>query len=209
MVSATAHVYPPAGLKPRYLATGTGVSLPSTSSPPYPTGTANGTTIPTYSSTSPSTAIPTPTSSEFFYLVISDIGTSLDGDYLTIGSDFGGSGLYVLYPGDEPDSDAKFSTFSINTDGTFQNEFVQGIAYIFSEGTDDPLVFAGEVSVDENGGIKSICAINGGVLTCQTGTDVVFFVCPFNFTLEAGGTVDVGPITRPGCTPITLLAVPI
>lgn len=207
IASAIAHAYPPAGLRPRSLTTGTGISLPSTSAPPYPTGTA----VPTGSITT-STATPTSTpSSEFFYLVVADTGTQYDGDFLTISSQSSGTGLLVLYPrAQAPDEVTLFSTFNINADGTLQNEFARGIANIFP-GTDGTLFFRDEAYVDAAGNIKSICEVVGGTLTCQTGADTVFFICPFQRIAGTlvDGTVNVGPTVRPGCTPITLLVVPV
>lgn len=222
-ISATAHAYyPPAGLKPRYLATGTGISLSSTLPPPYPTGTANGTSIPTgstyptsspqtNSSTSSPTATPTPTPSpsEFFYLVAADTGTGHDGYYVSIGAD--DPGLLVLYLAAEPNQVASFSTFNINADGTLQNEFAGGIASIFPGSTYGTLMFSPESVVDANGNTKSFCEIVGGALTCQTGADTVFSICPYEIIdgYVYGGNVDVGPMTQPGCNPLTLLVVPV
>ena len=214
IASAIAHAYPPEGLRPRYLATGTGISLSSTSAPPYPTGTgiASGTAIPTGSTTAPtatSTLIP---SSEFFYLVVADTGTQYDGDYLSIGSESSGTGLLVLYPGAKaPEEVTSFSTFNLNADSTLQNEFDGGIANIFPGSTDGTLFFRDEAYVDAVGNIKTICEDVSGTLTCQTGADTVFFICPFE-TIAAtliGGTVNVGPTVQPGCTPITVLVVPV
>lgn len=210
VASATAHAYPPAGLRPRYLVTGTGISLPSSSASPYPTATANGTGTPTGSvSTSTPTSNPIPPS-EFFYLVIADTGTAHDGQYLSIDSDTNGDSSLVLYPAAEPNEVASFSTFNINADGTLENEFA-GIAAIFPEGTSQSLFFENEVYVDESGDIKSTCEVVGGILTCQSGADTVFFICPYQVISGTliGGSVEVGPNTQSGCTPITLLVVPV
>ncbi|KAL9072034.1 MAG: hypothetical protein Q9161_003808 [Pseudevernia consocians] len=223
IVSATALVYPPVGLRPRYLATGTGISLPSTSPPPYPTSGANGTSVPTGSthptssaqtnspaSTSTATPTPTPSSSpEFFYLVAADTGTDLDGDYVSIGAD--DPGLLVLYLAAAPNGVASFSTFSINADGTLQNEFSGGIASIFSGAQYGTLIFEPESVTDAGGYTKSLCEIVAGALTCQTGTDTVFSICPSEVVdgHVEGGNVDVGPTTQPGCDPLTLLVVPV
>lgn len=207
IASAIVHALPPAGLRPRYLATGTGISLASTSAPFVSTGTAIST-----GSISTSTVTPTPIpSTEFFYLVVADTGTQYDGDYLSIGSDTVGNGLLVLYPGEGPDQVTSFSTFNINADGTLQNEFVGGIANIFPGGTTGTLFFRGETYVDESGNTKTICEVLGRTLTCQTGADTVFFICPpevISGTL-VGGTVDVGQTVTQGCTAITLLVVPV
>lgn len=208
IASAIAHAYPPAGLRPRYLATGTGISLPSTSAPPYPTGTA----VPTGSLTT-STATPTSTpSSELFYLVVADTGTQYDGNFLSISSESSGTGLSVLYPrAQAPDEVSPFYTFNTNADGTLQNEFAGEIANIFPGGTDGTLFFRDEAYVDAVGNIKTICEVVGGTLTCQTGADTVFFICPYRRIAGTlvDGTVNVGPTVQPGCTPITLLAVPV
>lgn len=204
--SAIPHVYHPAGLKPRYLATGTGIASSANATSP-----STGSAFPTSSPTSTSTAAPTPTSSEFFYLVAADTGTDLDGDYVSIGSDTSGNGLLVLYLASTPNQVARFSTFNLNADGTLQNEFSGGIANIFAGGTYQTLIFSGETFAEESGNTVSLCDIVGGALTCHTGADTVFFVCPsqvISGTLT-GGTVDVGPMTRPGCTPLSLLAVPV
>ncbi|CAD6593718.1 MAG: hypothetical protein ASARMPREDX12_007486 [Alectoria sarmentosa] len=220
IVSATAHAYPPAGLKPRYLVTGTGISLPSTISAPYPTGTVSGASVPTgssyptspaqtSSSTTTSTATPTPSSSEFFYLVAADTGTASDGDYVSIGAD--DPGLLVLYLASGPDQVASFSTFNINADGTLQNQFSGGIASIFPEDEYQTLMFTNEANAEANGDTISHCEIVGGALTCQTGADTVFSICPFQVIdgTVIGGNVNVGPTTQPGCNPLTLLVVPV
>ena len=213
IASANAQAYPPVGLKPRYLATGTGVSLPSTSPPPYPTDTSTANGIATLTGsivTSTATTTPIPPS-DFFYLVVADTGTSYDGDYLSIGSDTSGASILVLYPGSEPSEVTSFSTFNINADGTLQNEFVGGIANIFTGSESGTLFFENEASVDESGNTKSICDDIGGTLNCQTGAATVFYICPpevITGTL-VGGTVDVGLTVEPGCTPVTLLVVPV
>lgn len=203
----------PGGLKPRYLATGTGISQPSATAPPYPTGTANGTALSTGPTTATSTATPTPISpSELFNLVVAAAGTPYDGQYLSVGSSTSRNGLLVLYPDDAPNQVARYSTFNVNADGTLQNEFIGGIANIFPGGdTYNTPFFRSEAYVEQAGNIKSICGVVGGTLECRTGADTVFFICPpqvISGTLT-GGTVDVGPMTEPGCTPITLLVVPV
>ena len=208
IVTATAHVYPPAGLKPRYLATGTGISLPSASAPPYPTGSATGTS-PSTASTAASTATPTPTASGPFYLVAADTGTDHDGYFVYIGAD--DPGLLVLYLASGPDEVTSFSTFNINADGTLQNEFSGGIASTFPGSTYDALIFNPEGFTDSQGYIKSFCEIVDGALTCQTGAATVFSICPYQ-DIEGhveGGNVEVGPTTEPGCNPLTLLVVPV
>lgn len=172
----------------------------------YPTSSA-----PTNTSSPTSTATPTPTASEPFYLVVADTGTDLDGQYASIGSDTSGASLLVLYLAATPNEVASFSTFTLNADGTLQNEFVGGIAAIFPGGTSGSLFFENAVFVDEAGDTESICEIVGGVLTCRTGADTVFFVCPFQVITGTlvGGTVNVGLATQSGCTTLTLLAVPV
>ena len=206
IASAIAHAYPPAGLRPRYLATGTGISLPSTSAAPYPTGTA----IPTGSITP--TAAPTSIpSSELLYLVIADTGTEYDGEYLGVNSQYSGTGLLVLYPRKNVNRDPPFSVFNINADGTLQNEFSGGIANIFPGSTDGTLHFEDVAYVEEVGNIKTICDVVGGTLNCQTGADTVFFICPFRreAATQLDGTLNVGRTVQPGCTPITVLVVPV
>lgn len=201
IASASAHAYPPAGLKPRYLATGTGISLP--------TASTNGTSVPTGSTYPTSTSTPTPTS---FYLVAADTGNSrLDGEYVYLQSDTSGNGLLVLYLASAVSGVASFSTFALNADGTLTNDFTgDAIATIFAGSTYGTLMFEPAAIADANGDPKSFCKIVAGALTCQTGTDVVFSVCPYQVISGTlvGGTIDVGPTTEPGCSPLTLLVVP-
>ncbi len=211
IASATAHVYPPAGLKPRYLATGTGISLPSTGTAPYPTGTANGTAIATGSVTT-STATPTPISpTELFSLVISAPGYVYDGDPLTIESDTSGASLLVLYPTTGTGGPSSFTTFNINADGTLQNQFSGGIAAIFAADAGGTIFFDPETLVDETDDIKVICEDVAGTLTCHTGPFTVFYECPFQVITGTlvGGTIDVGQTVPAGCTEITLRIVPV
>lgn len=207
IAAATARVYPPAGLKPRYLATGTGISLPSTSPPPYPTSSATGTSIPT-SSNSTSTATPTPTASGPFYLVAANPGATYDGAYAFVGA---AEEALVLYLGnDEPDQIAAFSTFSINADGTLMNPRA-GIASIYGPGSSGGLIFNGEDFTESQGYIESICEIVDGALLCQTGAATVFSTCPAQSIQGhvVGGNIDVGPTTQPGCSPLNFRVVPI
>lgn len=83
-------------------------SLPSTTTPLYPT--ANGTYVPTSSidptssvlPSDPTTSTPGPNpKSSAFYLVVADTGTPWDGDHLYVAQDFAGDGLYVLLFGDK------------------------------------------------------------------------------------------------------------
>lgn len=207
LTSANAHIYPPAGLKPRYLATGTGISLPSTTSPPYPTTSTNIPSAP-ISSISP-TSTPTPTASEFFYLVAANTNTSLDGSYIYIGSDDAGN--LVLYLAPAPDQVASFSKFNINADGTLQNEFSGGIASVYPGAKYGSLWFNPEAFTESQGYTVSFCGIVGGELNCRTGADTVFSVCPYQ-DIEGhveGGEVVVGVVAEPGCTGLSLLVVPV
>lgn len=106
---------------------------------------------------------------------------------------------------------ASFSTFSLNADGTLGNEFSGGIAAIFSGGTSGELMFTTESAAVAGGDAISICQIGGGELTCATGADTVFYICPsqvIDGTL-IGGDVVVGVTTQAGCTTISLEAVAI
>ena len=106
---------------------------------------------------------------------------------------------------------ASFSTFSLNADGTLENEFAGGIAAIFSGGTSGSLMFTSESAAEASGDTISICEIVGGYLTCATGADTVFYICPtqvISGTL-VGGDVIVGVTTKSGCTTISLEAVPV
>lgn len=106
---------------------------------------------------------------------------------------------------------ASFSTFSLNADGTLENEFAGGIAAIFSGGTSGSLMFTSESSAEASGDTISICEIAGGYLTCVTGADTVFFICPSQVISGTliGGDVNVGVTTESGCTTITLEVVPV
>lgn len=208
IVSATAHIFPPAGLKPRYLATGTGISLSSTTTPPYPISSANGTSAPTGSIYPTSTATPTQPPSDF-YLVAADTGTDRDGYYAYIGAN--DPGELVLYLAAKPEPVASFSTFHLNADGTLLNEFSYGIASVYPGYKYGSLEFHPEAFAESQGYIISYCKIVGGALSCQTGSDTVFSICPYQD--EEGhledGNVFVGQTTEPGCFPLTLLVVPV
>ena len=213
IASAAANAYQPAVLKPRYLVTGTGISLSSTTPPPYPTGTTNGTAISTSlvpTGTSHPTSIPIPPS-ELFYLVIAAPGTPYDGQFLTIGSNENRDGELVLYPTDGPDQIIRFSEFNLNADGTLESEFDGGIASIYSGESSYPLVFNSESFVEEEGYIESICEDVDGFLTCLTGVATVFFICPTQIIDGSviNGNVVTGAITRTGCDTIALRIVPV
>lgn len=192
-ILATAHaasltnIYPPADLKRRYLSTGTGVSLPSTATPPYPTGSANGTSVSTgltyptspilpsgtSSSASTSTPVPPPTIGPF-YLVVADTGTPFDGDYLNLGSEPSDNGLNVLVFGSTELVPGGDSVYYLFPDGTFQNDNTGLTAsYVNSSAS---FVFPNPGSPEYAGEAAVTCEYDvGGVLTCQKG---VFYAFP-------------------------------
>ena len=215
---ATAHAGRRMGVKPRDLATGTG-SLPSSISPPYPTGTANGTTNGTATPTgsiATSTATSTPVSpSEFFLLVVASTGTPYDGQYLVREGYRAYTGAIVLYPevyvpGDEDNAQARFSLLA---DGALYNQQAQGVAGIAPAVSSGSLNFYAEDAYEPDPPFsqlqKSICEIVGGTVTCQTGPATVFYICPFQPEGGIDGEVLVGPSAEPGCNAISLLAVPV
>ena len=213
IASTAANAYRPAVLKPRYLVTGTGILLPSTTPPPYPTGTANKTAISTSvlpTSTLNPTSTPIPPS-ELFYLVVAAPGTPYDGQYLTIGSNSNGDGELVLYPTDGPDAIIRFSEFNLNADGTLESEFDGGIASIYPGESSYPLVFNLESFVEEEGYTESICEDVDGFLTCLTGVATVFYICPVVFIDGSviNGEVETGAVVRTGCDGIALRIVPV
>lgn len=185
--SATAHAYPPRGLKPRYLSTGTGISLSPTA---YPTNIANGTTtvspppLSTAASTSTSSAAaPTSTSSDF-YLVAADTGTYLDGYYLFIGGNRGvGAGdLQIMIFTEElpPEWSLPSATFHLAANNTLVPGYggdgksfgISPFNYWFFN--KNPILETLEV-------FESICEIADGELKCVTGPNTVFFVCTLVF----------------------------
>ena len=215
MVSATAHatsltnIHPPADLKRRYLSTGTGVSLPSIATPPYPTGSANATAVPTgstyptssllpssasSSATTPTaTAVPPPTIGPY-YLVVAHTGTPFDGDYINLDFEPSDEGLNVLVFGSTelvPGGDSVYYLFS---DGTFQNDNTGWTAsYVNSSAS---FVFPNPGSPDYNGETAVTCEYNvGGVLTCQKG---VFYAFPQ--TVVGGDPLPRTPFVQLGST---------
>ena len=225
IASVTGHAYPPAGLKPRYLANGTGISLPLTTPSPYPTGSANGTAIPTgsiyptrpilpsgvSSNTSTSTAIPNPTPSPF-YLVVADTGTPFDGDYLFIGMDNERSGLELLLfgpqePTSEPSPTAA-SVFSLSADGILRQDSTGLIASYFDNY--GLFVFEYPDALESEGESAATCKIVGGALTCQNGADGVFSALYQAVVDEyhPEPSVYLAPTVPAGYSPLTLLVVP-
>lgn len=210
---AIGHAYPAIGLKPRYLATGTGVSLPSTSAPPYPTGTANGTAIST-GSTANATATPTPIPpTERFFLVVADSGTTLDGNYIQFSGNTQQTGLLVLYPRPKPDDFTYASSllFKFNEDGTLAIQ--EYTLIILSIITYPPLILAetGPYEIDPGFPYAAVfCEDVDGNLACRGESRTVFSICPDDFPYDGftGGTVDLGPTVEPGCAEVTLRIVP-
>ena len=209
---AIGHAYLPNGLKPRYLATGTGVSSPSTSAPPYPTGTstANGTAVPT-GSTATSTATPTSIpSSELFYLVVADSGTDiLDGSFLEFSGAVAFSGNLNLYPYPPPlpSGPDSYALFHLNEDGTL------GVAeYICWIDTTITFAALGVAPPDPEGNPSDevICEVVGGKLFCEAAGKTVFSICPTTLPSAGftGAELDIGPTVEPGCAEVTLLVVP-
>lgn len=73
------------------------------------------------------------------------------------------------------------------------------------------LWFNPEAFTESQGYTISECEIVGGGLSCTTGADTVFSICPYE-NVEGhveNGNVDVGQATEPGCFPLTLLVVPV
>lgn len=142
IASATAHatsltsIYPHADLKRRYLSTGTTVSLPSAATPPYPTGSANGTSVPTgsiypsgvSSTAGTSTAVPAPTPSAF-YLVIADTGTPLRRPIPLLGL---GSRRHLSDKALSPFQQRSGSVFSLSANGTLWLDGTGPVASYFT-----------------------------------------------------------------------------
>ena len=214
--------HPPADLKDRSLSTGTGVSLLRTITPPYPTGSANGTSVPTssvystssihpsgVSSTSTGGPGPTPTS---FYLIAADTGTYLDGDYLYIGIDDSGDQLFHLLF--EQRFPAGPSSFSLSANGTLVQDQTGRIARYrkVQENEEDAvyqdLLFFVDPDAPEDPDDRAVtCEIVHGALTCQSGANGVFYKPPqyvteYELTLAS---VTLGQVVLPGSYQITLL----
>ena len=185
IASATAHAYPPPGLKPRYLSTGTGISTP------YPTSIANGTavltgTTPPPTSTTPSSstaASPTSTSSDF-YLVASGTGTSIDGYYLYVDGRCG--------PGSPGDLDCMVFTYSTeiplgNTIATFHltaNHTIVPGYFSDGKGFGDYTYsywFFNDRIIEHDEVYESVCEIVDGELKCVTGPNTLFYICTIVF----------------------------
>ena len=184
LVSTTAHAYNPAHLGPRYLSIGTAISLPATSAPPYPTGSANETVVPTgttYSTPSTSTVAPTHTPS-LFYLVAAGTGTFIDGYHLVRSCCVDTPGALILtdYLIFQPAGGSRDSEFSLYENGTIQVALTgvdnlgrsgnlghdYDLWYFFSEPT--------EVTYEH---FDSFCKIVNGELKCVTGENTVFHTC--------------------------------
>lgn len=203
-------IHPRADLTRRYLSTGTGVLLPTTATPPYPTGSANnGTSVPTGStyttspilpsgtspSASTSTPVPPPTIGPF-YLVVAVTGTPFDGDYLNLDFVPSDDGLNVLVFGSTELVPGGDSVYYLFPDGTFQNDNTGWTAsYVNSSAS---FVFPNPGSPEYAGETTVTCEYDvGGVLTCQKGVFYAFpqtvvdgeLTVPF---LQLGSTVPIG-----------------
>ena len=218
IASATAHAYAPAGLRPRCLSI-TGTSVPFISTPPYPTGSANGTAIPTASTYVPTaTSMTPPVSTPFlFYLVTAGTGTFLDGYYLYYDCCYGGvqgGTLAILRFTNNADVISRTSsTFSLNGNSTLKNTY-GGVGRAFDDSTTLYWFFNnGDIyGVDQSAVVhESICEIVGGELTCVTGVDTVFLVCGIDSanTVVGNLVVQLGTAVPAGCSPFTLLVVPV
>ena len=193
IASATAHVHvhAPGGLKPRYLSTGTGLSAPSTGTPPYPTGSTIGTIVPTassYSSNPTSTAAPpaVPTTPSLFYLVTAGTGTFLDGYHLHHDCCYGGGShgtLAILrFTKDAFTIAETISTFSLNVNGTLKNTYGSVGRVEDDSFGDNSYWFFNNGDIygvnDDTPVSESICEIAGdGGLTCIAGVKTIFYVC--------------------------------
>ena len=192
IASVTAHALSPirdhfaADLRDRSLSTGTGVSLPLTTTPPYPTGSPNGTSIPTGSVyptssilstgvSSTSTAVPEPTPSEFF-LKVADSGTYLDGDYVYIGIDDSGDGLFKLLF--EQEAAAGPASFSLGANGTLVQVDTGRIARYRVDTVNvnyNGFFFADPVNPEDPDASAVVCDIAHGALICHSGANNIFY----------------------------------
>ena len=223
IASATAYAYPPVGLKPRYLSTGTGTLLYPTA---YPTNSANGTVVSTgttYPPPSTSTAAPTPTSSDF-YLVAAGTGTYLDGYYLFVNGARGVMGgdlqVVVFTPELPPEWNLPLATFHLAANSTLVNGY-GGDGKAFGFPADNYWFFNRGPILETYEVYESVCEIVAGELKCVTGPNTVFYVCVEVF--NNGGPYDgqpindrdliplLGPAVNPTCNgvPLTLLVVPV
>lgn len=191
IASVIAHAYPPMGLRPRYLSTGTGISLL------FPTNIANGTassTGTTYSPPSLSTAAPittaslsssaappTSTSSDF-HLVAAGTGTYLDGYYLITngarGIGHGDLQVMVFTPTSDlpPSQLLNIATFHLAPNGTLLSEY-GGAGKAFGFPQDNYWFFNRNPILEPYETFDSVCEIVGGELKCVTGPNTVFYIC--------------------------------
>lgn len=207
VVSTAANVYPPAGLKPRYLATGTGISLPSTSSPPYPTGSSYLTSSILPSGVS-STAVPAPTPSTF-YLVVADTGTPFDGHYIFVGTDTSRDGLYLGIIGSTEPDQYGMSVFSLSANGTLEQDQSTLVAAYFDFDGSGSFIFQYPYAFEALQETAAACEIVGGALVCQNGEAGVFHATPQMFIAEELTTPSLGlsPTAPSGSYEVTLLVV--
>ena len=201
IASVTAHAYyPPVGLKPRYLSTGTGISLslPTNSAngtatvspgtiylPPSSTPTAPVTPISTpSSSSSSSTAPPTstsPSSSSAFHLIAAGTGTSLDGSYLFVngarGAGAGDLQVTVFTTQLPPPESLDLATFHHADNGTLVDGS-GGAGKAFGAAADNYWFFNRNPILETAEVFESVCEIMDGVeLKCVMGPNTVFYIC--------------------------------
>ena len=227
ITSVSAHAYPPMGLKPRYLSTGTAISLS------FPTNSANGTAFSTGTTYSPPTSIMAPTSassaaaptstSSDFHLVAAGTGTYLDGYYLIVNGARGGSpgDLQVMVFIEElpltPLVDA--ATFHLAANSTLVNGY-GGEGKAFGFPTDNYWFFNRNPILEPYEVFESVCEIVGGELKCVTGPNTVFYICVEVFVDGpfAGEPINdrdliplLGPAVNTACSGVelTLLVVPV
>ena len=228
ITSVAAHAYPPMGLKPRYLSTGTAISLSVL------TNSANGTAVSTGTIYSPpsvsivaptstsSAAAPTSTSSDF-RLVAAGTGTYLDGYYLIAdGTRGAGDGdLQVMVFIEElaaPPLD-DVATFHLAANNTLVNGY-GGEGKAFGFPTDNYWFFNRNPILEPYEAFESVCEIVGGELKCVTGPNTVFYICVEVFVDGpfAGEPINdrdliplLGPAVDTACSGVelTLLVVPV
>lgn len=183
---------------------------------------ANGTSIPTSSidptssilpAATTSTAAPLPTSSSF-YLVVADTGTSLDGDYLSVGEAFSGDGIFVLLFGaKEPDpyegdifslSNATYGNLIYNPSGNIATYYDLYGGIIFQD--PDPAV------AESYGDTPATCELADGDILCQNTEYSTFYTYP-STVVDGADTVpyvELGPLPIPsGAVRLNLLPVPV
>ena len=214
IVSAVAHatkptrLYAPADIKRRYLSTGTGVSLPSTTIPPFPTSSIIPSNI--SSSTSAFTAVPSGVANEF-HLVVANTSTPFDGLFLQLNYDVNQEvgvlvfSEYLVFGGT--------TFFFLSMDGTLQAlNSGGGSAYYVHQDFNSSSDFFFQNSPDILGEVSVTCELagstfDGDTLTCQNGARGVFFAFPETM-IDGNPTtpfVHLGPTVPNGAYQLTLL----